>query len=548
MLAPDGTLVSRSYVLIEEIGRGATGTVWHARDRATGREYAIKILRDDQADVPKAVARFLQERSILLRLRHENLVAVHDLLTTSDGNLALVLDLVRGGTLRDLLHQRDTMPSADATDLLAQVAAGLAAAHAAGVVHRDLKPDNILLGMRPDGGTRVRLTDFGIARLMDGPRLTTTGAVLGTPNYMAPEVIEGKPAGPAADVYALGILLYELIVGRPPFDDGCDAAILVRHTRAVARPVTGMPPRIWALVQACLERDPARRPAAATLVDTLRRLSTEYAGMPALTPPPADGPMFEVTDPPTEPPARPRTPPNPRRPQKSRTPMSPPLSRRAVTPALAVLAVLVLGVAGYSAMQLDGRMRSQRDADLPSTQAMPPGGAAVASPAPATAPTAPRTVPPGAGAGAASTAPPQMVAPARTRAEDLATSPVAAQPSPTVGPWLCTDTYRWAVAHPVVGEVCQSTGTEVLVRAALQTSPGVTLNASMVVHDEAGGVAAGPVACPGLRFTEAQTERVCGPATVPLASGRRYVVEIRWTYTGAGILPPGSIRGDPFDR
>ncbi|GIJ62930.1 serine/threonine-protein kinase [Virgisporangium aurantiacum] len=285
VLTPDGDVVTRTYQLIEEIGRGAHGTVWRARATATGREYAIKILRDLGTDAPKATARFLQERGILLRMRHENLVAVHDLLTTVDGRLALVLDLVSGGTLRELLRQRGSLPAAEAAELLAQVADGLAAAHGKAVVHRDLKPDNVLLAPRMDGGIRLRLTDFGIARVLDGPRMTTSGAVLGTPNYMAPEVIEGSPATPAADVYGLGIMLYELLAGRPPFDgDGVDTAILVRHTRATALPLAGMAPRVWALIEACLDRDPAQRPDAKTLRTTLRKLAAETVGVEAIRP------------------------------------------------------------------------------------------------------------------------------------------------------------------------------------------------------------------------------------------------------------------------
>jgi hypothetical protein len=258
--------------------------VWRARERASGREVAVKVLHEEYMSSSKAVARFLQERSILLSLRHPNIVRVRDLLTTTDGALALVMDLVHGGNLREFLDERGTLPPAEAATLLAQVAEGLAAAHARSVVHRDLKPDNVLVGRDLDGSPRVRLTDFGIARILDAPGMTTPGAVVGTPNYMAPELIEGGEPSPAVDVYALGMMFYELLVGRPPYADQSQSAILLRHLRAVRRPRAGIPKPAWALIQSCVQRDPSRRPVASALAGALRRIATEMAGRPALPP------------------------------------------------------------------------------------------------------------------------------------------------------------------------------------------------------------------------------------------------------------------------
>src|SRR5438477_6333745 len=188
---PGGRCVGNSYRLIRPIGHGATGTVWRAVDRTTGDEVAVKLLREELVRQPKLVTRFVQERAILLMLRHRHIVRVRDLLTVGD-SLGLVMDLVDGGSLRGYLHERGTLPPAAAARLLGQVAAALAEAHRLGVVHRDLKPDNILVHGDGDG-LDTRLTDFGIARVLDAPGLTTPDALMGTPNYLAPEAISGAP-------------------------------------------------------------------------------------------------------------------------------------------------------------------------------------------------------------------------------------------------------------------------------------------------------------------------------------------------------------------
>src|SRR3989440_11883964 len=222
-----GRCVGNSYLLVRPIGHGATGTVWRAVDRTTGDEVAVKLLREELVRQPKLVTRFVQERAILLMLRHEHIVRVRDLLTVGE-SLGLVMDLVDGGSLREYLHERHTLPPAEAARVLAQVAAALAEAHRLGVVHRDLKPDNILVHYDGDR-MHTKLTDFGIARVLNTPGMTTPGALMGTPNYLAPEAINGAPPGPAGDVYALGVLLYEVIVGRAPFAGGPTAAVLRRH-------------------------------------------------------------------------------------------------------------------------------------------------------------------------------------------------------------------------------------------------------------------------------------------------------------------------------
>src|SRR3954453_15185770 len=203
-----GQCVGNSYILMRRIGQGATGTVWRAIDRATGEEVAVKLLREHLVSSPKLVSRFVQERTILLMLRHDNIVRVRDVFTAGE-SLGLVMDLVVGGTLREHLQHLGTWPPEAAAGLLAQVAAAIAEAHRLGIVHRDLKPDNVLLH-RDGDRIETRLTDFGVARILDAPGLTTPDHLLGTPHYMAPEAINGARPGPPVDIYALGVMLYEL--------------------------------------------------------------------------------------------------------------------------------------------------------------------------------------------------------------------------------------------------------------------------------------------------------------------------------------------------
>ncbi|MEV4351855.1 serine/threonine-protein kinase, partial [Actinoplanes sp. NPDC049596] len=273
-----GRCVGNSYVLVCPVGHGATGTVWRGIDRSTGADVAVKLLHEGLLRQPKLVIRFVQERTILMMMRHENIVGVRDLFSVG-GSLALVMDYVAGGSLRQYGRAMGTLPPADAAELLAQVAAALTQAHELGVVHRDVKPDNILL-QENDGRFEVRLTDFGIARVLDTAGLTTPQAIVGTPHYMAPEAIQGE-ACPASDVYAVGVVLYELVTGATPYA-GEPIAVLRGHLDEQPVCPPGVVPPVWDLIAWCLAKDPARRPTAAELGVALRELARETAGVPAL--------------------------------------------------------------------------------------------------------------------------------------------------------------------------------------------------------------------------------------------------------------------------
>ncbi len=240
------------------------GVVWRGRDRVGGDICAIKVLRPELAADPGAVTRFVRERTALVKFHHPNVVTLRDMIV--EGNcLALVMDFIEGGDLDS--HRRNgggTLPAAAALRLTAQVCDALAAAHAAGIVHRDLKPANVLL----DGG-EARLADFGIARVAGESPATTSGMVMGTVGFMSPEVIRGEAPGPACDVYAAGVMLYELLAGEQPFT-GQAIAVMHGHLDVAPPRPSGMPDRTWALISACLRKDPAARPSAASVAGALR--------------------------------------------------------------------------------------------------------------------------------------------------------------------------------------------------------------------------------------------------------------------------------------
>ncbi|MGW2204410.1 serine/threonine-protein kinase [Streptomyces sp. NPDC001774] len=275
--------IGSRYTAHQILGRGSAGTVWLGE----GPEgpVAIKLLREDLASDQELVGRFVQERTALLGLDHPRVVSVRDLVV--DGNdLALVMDLVRGTDLRTRLDRERRLAPEAAVAIIADVADGLAAAHAAGVVHRDVKPENILLDMEgplgPAGAHPALLTDFGVAKLIDTPGRTKATRIIGTPDYLAPEIVEGLPPRAAVDIYALATVLYELLAGFTPFGGGHPGAVLRRHVTETVVPLPGIPEELWQLIVQCLAKAPASRLRASELASRLRECLPLLAGLPPL--------------------------------------------------------------------------------------------------------------------------------------------------------------------------------------------------------------------------------------------------------------------------
>lgn len=276
-----GRVVGDKYRLTRMLGMGGMGAVYAAEQTGLGREVAIKALRGESEQVRRATSRLLREARTVARLAHPNIVDVFDVGVDEDVPY-LVMELLHGEALSDRLA-RGRIPLEDLGVILLPAMRGVAAAHAAGVVHRDLKPDNLFLGLTDTGGlSRVLVLDFGISvdtehELLD-TRLTRSGTIVGTPRYMAPEQLAGEPIDERTDVYAFGAILYEMVTGLVPVDGDTFALLAAAKLSSRPEPPSTHRPeigsRLEALILRTLERDPSRRPAsidafAAELADAL---------------------------------------------------------------------------------------------------------------------------------------------------------------------------------------------------------------------------------------------------------------------------------------
>lgn len=279
------------YILDEVIGSGVQGTVWKGHKEDSEQPLAFKILRRDLTSEPGVVDAFLRERETLRRITSPNVIEVHDIVA-ENGTLGLVMDYVDGGDLDDLIRSHGALEPAMIAYLGANIAAGVGAVHAAGVVHGDIKPANILIDSSTTPGT-PKIADFGIARICDSTAATRTAVGMGTLVYMAPEASAGVPPSPAKDVYALGIVLYQLACGVPPFA-GSPAYLVKMHSQMAPGRPAGIPDQLWSLISGMLDKDPAERPSVLEVYQTLAPLTTALAGRPAaptLTEPPAASPL-----------------------------------------------------------------------------------------------------------------------------------------------------------------------------------------------------------------------------------------------------------------
>jgi serine/threonine protein kinase len=537
-----GRCVGSSYILIRPVGQGATGTVWRGIDRASGEPVAVKLLHASLLRQPKLVTRFVQERTILMMLQHRNVVRVRDLFSVGE-SLALVMDLVAGGSLRDYLRERHTVPAGTAAELAGQVAAALAEAHELGIVHRDLKPDNILLQSVSDR-LEVRLTDFGIARVLTTPSLTTPNAVVGTPHYMSPEAFQGAAASPAADIYALGVLLYELVSGRPPYSSDNVAALMQRHLEGGAERRPGIPDPLWEVIQSCMALKPRLRPTAAELVVQLGEVARVAADTAAL-PPPEPEPHVRPAHPEPEPDRHPSAlVPPPRPPQRRNQVPSWRWARPGLTVALVAGAMLASGVA-TTAWHVARSGAEPRQAEAAATSPGAIAASAPITPVIRTSAAVPRTA--GTTRRVRASAAVESPAARRTAAPQAVPARTAVPEAKAYGPWQCRETLQLG-SVPVLASPCHTVGGSVQVRAALAAPGGGSAALSVSVQDASSGrTAFGPSRCSGLVFADRTVTRDCGPVVARLPHGRTYVVAMTWVYEKDGRSVSGSARGNPFD-
>jgi serine/threonine-protein kinase len=253
-----GALMANRYEILRELGRGGMGTVFAARDLVLDEPVALKVLAGPLDENQER--RFIQEIRLTRQINHPNIVRVHTFERWRELRF-IVMEYIDGVDLRRWAEARRPIPLGRALEIVAGVAAGLAAAHRLGIVHRDVKPENVLL----DGEGRPRLVDFGIARQGD-VHLTREGLVMGSPAYMAPEQIRGQAADQRADLYALGVLTYFLIAGREPFASDNVAQVLQQQVEATPPPLAqfraDVPNAVQRLVERVLAKDPNRRPAS----------------------------------------------------------------------------------------------------------------------------------------------------------------------------------------------------------------------------------------------------------------------------------------------
>jgi serine/threonine-protein kinase len=279
-----GLVLGERYRLGDKLAEGGMGCVYHAVDLYVGTPVAVKLLRPEVAANPELRQRFLNEARATMSIAHANVIEIRDLGELADGSTFYVMELLEGCTL-DECGPLD--PSA-VLSIALQLCAGLAAAHDKGVVHRDLKPENVMVSVRADGVVDCKIIDFGVAKLAFTGSLTLPGQVMGTPAYLAPEQARGAAVGPRTDVYALGVLVYELIAGRLPFQCEDMLQLLMAHQFEPPPPLAGScPPRLAAAVMRCLAKDPAQR------FGSMRELAADLVACRVPSAPP---PASQVSD------------------------------------------------------------------------------------------------------------------------------------------------------------------------------------------------------------------------------------------------------------
>ncbi|MGH9744199.1 MAG: protein kinase domain-containing protein, partial [Candidatus Acidiferrum sp.] len=257
-----GTSIGSRYEIVRLLGQGGMGAVYQAHDRELERQVAVKVIRADMASNPEILRRFKQELILARQITHKNVIRIFDL-GQADGIKFITMEYIEGENLQSVLRRKKKLDPAEAAGIIAQVCRALEVAHAEGVIHRDLKPQNIML----DKTGRAYVMDFGIARSMLGAGLTQTGALIGTPDYMSPEQAKGLALDARSDLFSVGIIFYEMLSGVVPFDADTTMGKLWKRTNESARPLgeldKAIPEELSDIVRKCLEIDPQKRFASA---------------------------------------------------------------------------------------------------------------------------------------------------------------------------------------------------------------------------------------------------------------------------------------------
>lgn len=274
-----GTTVDARYLITEVLGEGGMGTVYSVKHCTLDRTFALKAMRADLAQETELAERFIREAKATAAIKHPNIVSINDFGALPDGRPYFVMEKLVGQTLQQLIKRGGAIPAARAAAITVKVARGLAAAHEAGVVHRDLKPENVFLLGRSDAGPEqdVRVVDFGAAQIAGKSRLTKAGIVYGTPYYMSPEQASGAAVDHRADIYALGVIMYEMFTGKVPFEGDTYMGVLTQHMFAQPMPPSRLDPKLArdmgaleAITLKCLEKQPSAR--FATMEDVVREV------------------------------------------------------------------------------------------------------------------------------------------------------------------------------------------------------------------------------------------------------------------------------------
>jgi serine/threonine protein kinase len=293
-LAPD-TIIDGRYRVIERLGSGGMADVYRAEDEQLGRQVALKVLYRHLAEDVSFVERFRREASSAAGLQHPNIVSIFDR-GEWEGTYYIAMELIRGRTLKDVIRERGPAPPDAAVDIVLQILRAARFAHQRGVVHRDIKPHNVLI----DEEGRVKVADFGIARA-GASDMTETGSVMGTAQYLSPEQAQGRPVDARSDLYSIGIVLYELLTGTVPFDAESPVSIALKQVSEPPVPPRernpAVPPALDAVVMRALEKDPARRYASAdAFIDALLAARNAPQEVVAPPPPPPVVPVEEVLE------------------------------------------------------------------------------------------------------------------------------------------------------------------------------------------------------------------------------------------------------------